>query len=50
MSRLKMSYGQLALLLRVACAVAALAALALLAPVDWRSSFGRVPAASAGRW
>ena len=45
MSRLQMSYVQLALLLRVVCAVAALAAMALLAPADWRGNFGRVPAA-----
>lgn len=43
--RIRMGYGEVALLLRIVCAVAALAALALLTPADWRGHFRRVPAA-----
>jgi hypothetical protein len=43
MSRLKFDYGQLALVLKAVCAVAALAALALFAPADWRGRFARLP-------
>lgn len=48
MGRLKLDYGQLTFVLRIVCAVAALAALALLAPFDWRGHFARLPA-GAGR-
>ena len=48
MSRVKHVYGQLAFVLRIVCAVAALAALALLAPFDWRGHFARLPG-GAGR-
>ncbi len=49
MSRLNLSWDQFALVLRVLCAVAALAALALLAPSDWRAHFARFPAAGRRR-
>lgn len=43
MSRQNLSDGEFILVLRVIYAVAALAALALLAPGGWRGQFARVP-------
>ena len=45
MSRQRLDLMQFIFVLRIVCAVAALAALALLAPGDWRGHFGRVKAA-----
>ena len=44
MSRQRLNLMQFIFVLRIVCAIAALAALALLAPEDWRGHFGRVNA------
>lgn len=44
MRSLKLAYMHFTFGLRIACAVAAQAALALFAPVDWRASFARIRA------
>lgn len=45
MHYLRLDLMQFMFVLRIVCAIAALAVLALLAPEDWRGHFGRVNAA-----